>query len=170
MMMRNALLAALILTVAGGAFASGAATPSLLMGQPEWLSAVGPTPLSFRVEAPEGGRGVLTLTLSTEDGALQVEVLQQPVDLVAGHNDLSLSLPAAALSGVNLWEDVTLDASLLLPDGQRVTDSADATVLAEPGASSRAAGSSPSRPSRRSSTRRGIQSSTTPSITPRTKP
>jgi PKD repeat protein len=121
------LLVVLCLSAAAAAFAGGP-PPALVLTQPDFLSTTSETAILYRVTVPEGGPGLLTVRLSTEDGLLDEEVCRAPVTLKAGDNEGRFLLAPAQLRSVNVHEDVTLTASMRLGDGSELADDLDSTV------------------------------------------
>jgi len=103
----------------------------LAIAQPEYLAAFADNAITVGVCVPEPSTARLQVTLSASDGVLLATIADRREPLKAGTNRLALKVPAADLLSVNLFEDVTLTATLGLPDGETLNDEVEATVLPE---------------------------------------
>ena len=125
---RMPLLALLCLSVASAAFAGGP-HPAFAMNQPEFLSTLSDTMITYHATVPEAGPALLAVRISTEDGLLDEELFRGSVALQAGPNDGCFAITPGQLRTVNNYEDLTLTASLRLQDGGVLEDEIETTAV-----------------------------------------
>jgi PKD repeat protein len=125
---RVPLLALLCLLLASAVFAAGQPS-SFALGQPEFLSTLTDTGIAYRATVSEAQSAVISVRLSTEDGLLDQEVYRAQVQLQSGPNEGRFAIAPGQLLIVNVYEDVTLTASLRLPDGEVLEDEIETTVV-----------------------------------------
>ena len=125
---RVPLLALLCVSMATAAFAGGP-HPTFAMTQPEFLSTLSDTPISYRATVLEAGPALLSVRVSTEDGLLDEELCRGSVALQAGINDGSFVITPGQLGKVNNFEDITVTASLRLQNGEVFEDEIETTAV-----------------------------------------
>jgi len=125
---RMPLLAVLCLSAASAAFAGGP-HPAFAMNQPEFLSTLSDTMITYHATVPEAGPALLAVRISTEDGLLDEELYSGSVALQAGPNEGRFVITPGQLHNVNNYEDLAVTASLCLKDGGVLEDEIETTAV-----------------------------------------